>query len=51
MEKDKASIDDMYNDLVNLGRIFGVEEKANSLVDGYRLELSKERETLKKEIH
>ena len=47
MEKDKASIDDMYNDLVNLGRIFGVEEKANSLVDGYRLELSKETETLK----
>ena len=49
MEKDKASIDDMYNDLLNLGRIFGVEEKANSLVDGYRLELSKETKNLKSE--
>ena len=47
MEKNKASIEDMYNDLTNLGRIFGVEEKANSLVDGYRQELSKETETLK----
>ena len=42
MKKNKASIDDMYNDLLNLGRIFGVEERAKSLVDGYRLELSKE---------
>ena len=49
MEKDKASIEDMYNDLLNLGRIFGVEEKANALVDSYRLELSKETENLKSE--
>ena len=40
MEKDKASIDDMYADLLNLGRIFGVEDKAQSLVEGYRKELA-----------
>ena len=28
MKKDKASIEDMYNDLLNLGRIFGEEEPA-----------------------
>ena len=27
MDKDKASIEDMYVDLMNLGRIFGVEDK------------------------
>ena len=40
MQKDKASIDDMYSDLLNLGRIFGVEDKANTLVQGYRAELA-----------
>lgn len=40
MDKPKASIDDMYNDLLNLGRIFGVEEQAQALVDGYRQELA-----------
>jgi len=40
MEKDKASIDDMYADLVNLGKIFDVEDKAAELVDGYRAELA-----------
>ena len=49
MKKNKASIEDMYNDLLNLGRIFGVEERAKSLVDGYRLELSKERKDHKAE--
>ena len=37
--KPKVSIDDMYNDLLNLGRIFGVEDRARQLVDGYRAEL------------
>ena len=32
MKKDKASIEDMYNDLLNLGSIFGVEERAQVLV-------------------
>lgn len=40
MSKDKASIEDMYNDLLNLGRIFEVEDRANALVDGYRAELT-----------
>ena len=40
MDKEKASIDDMYIDLTNLGAIFGVEEKASELVDGYRAELA-----------
>lgn len=40
MQKDKASIDDMYVDLTNLGRIFGVEDKAATLVDGYRADLA-----------
>src|SRR5690606_26592634 len=39
MEKAKASMDDMYNALLNLGRIFGVEERAIGLVEGYRQEL------------
>ncbi|MEO0990957.1 MAG: ABC transporter substrate-binding protein, partial [Pseudomonadota bacterium] len=40
MSKNKASIEDMYADLLNLGRIFAVEDKATSLVDGYRAELA-----------
>ncbi|MDX8355729.1 ABC transporter substrate-binding protein [Cognatiyoonia sp. IB215182] len=40
MDKDRASIEDMYADLVNLGKIFGVEDDANALVDGYRAELA-----------
>ncbi|MEM9710043.1 MAG: ABC transporter substrate-binding protein [Pseudomonadota bacterium] len=40
MEKNKASIDDMYADLMNLGRIFDVEDRAAELVDGYKGELS-----------
>ncbi|UWP92350.1 ABC transporter substrate-binding protein [Aliiroseovarius crassostreae] len=39
-EKDAASMDDMYNDLLNLGKIFGVENKANALVEGYRTDLA-----------
>lgn len=40
METEKASIDMMYADLMNLGMIFGVEDKAAELVDGYRAELA-----------
>lgn len=40
MEKNKASIEDMYADLMNLGRIFGVEDRAAALVDTYRSELT-----------
>lgn len=40
MKKNKASMDDMYNDLLNLGKIFGIEDKAVALVAGYKKELS-----------
>ncbi|EBA16792.1 Periplasmic binding protein [Roseobacter sp. SK209-2-6] len=40
MDKEKASIEDMYNDLTNLGTIFEVEDKAAELVEGYRAELA-----------
>lgn len=40
MDKDKASIEDMYTDLMNLGRIFGVEDRASELVGGYRADLA-----------
>jgi iron complex transport system substrate-binding protein len=39
-EKGKASMDDMYNALLNLGAIFDVKDKANALVDGYKTELA-----------
>ena len=40
MAKPKASMDDLYVDLLNLGRIFGVQEKAVALVDSYKAELA-----------
>lgn len=40
MDKPKASLEDMYTDLENLGRIFDVEDKATALVDGYRADLA-----------
>ncbi len=42
MKKDKASIEDMYNDLLNLGRIFGEEERAANIILEYRTELLEE---------
>ena len=38
--KDTASMDDMYNDLLNLGLIFDVSDKAAALVATYRDELT-----------
>ncbi|MEM1388585.1 MAG: ABC transporter substrate-binding protein [Pseudomonadota bacterium] len=40
MDKAKASMDDMYADLMNLGKIFGVEDKAAGLVESYKAELA-----------
>ena len=37
--KDKSSMQDMYVDILNLGRIFGVEPKAEALVAGYKARL------------
>ncbi|WP_085034153.1 ABC transporter substrate-binding protein [Ensifer aridi] len=38
--KEKPTMEDMFVDLLNLGRIFGVEARAKALVDGYRRQLS-----------
>lgn len=38
--KSKASMDDMYNDLLNLGMIFGVSSRARDLVAGYQSRLA-----------
>ena len=39
MNKSKVNMEDMYNDLLNLGRIFNVENKANELINKYRMEI------------
>lgn len=39
-EKHPARVDDMYNDLRNLGAIFDVSAKADALIDGYTSELT-----------
>jgi iron complex transport system substrate-binding protein len=39
MQKGKASIEDMYADLTNLGAVFNVQDRAAALVDGYRADL------------
>ncbi len=39
-EKPKVSMDDMYNDIANLGKIFDVEDKAAALIDGYKADLA-----------
>lgn len=38
--KAKSSMQDMYNDLLNLGLIFGVEDRAKDLVAGYQAKLA-----------
>jgi len=40
MDKPKASMDDLYVDLLNLGQIFDVSDRATALVDGYKSELT-----------
>ncbi|MPV86381.1 ABC transporter substrate-binding protein [Ostreibacterium oceani] len=37
--KNKASIDDMYNDILNLGHIFDVQDKAHALVAGWKQDI------------
>jgi iron complex transport system substrate-binding protein len=45
-EKSPASIDDMYNDLLNLGAIFDVNDTAERLVASYKSELANFTSTL-----
>ena len=39
MDKGRASINDMYADLSNLGAIFSVQDRAKDLIDGYKADL------------
>ena len=45
-DKPKVSMADMYNDLRNLGKIFGVEDRAKELIAGYEAELTAFTDTL-----
>ena len=47
MDKDKASLKDMYADILNLGKIFGVESRAEALVTEYKSELKNFKANLK----
>ena len=47
MDKDKASLKDMYADILNLGKIFGVESRAEALVAEYKSELKNFKANLK----
>jgi iron complex transport system substrate-binding protein len=38
--RDKVAMEDMFADLLNLGTIFGVSDRAAALVDGYRARLA-----------
>ncbi|SCM76570.1 ABC-type transporter, periplasmic subunit [uncultured Pleomorphomonas sp.] len=40
MKKDKASFADFFNDIDNLGKIFGVSDRADRLVAGYKTRLA-----------
>jgi iron complex transport system substrate-binding protein len=45
-EKPKVSMADMYGDILNLGRIFGVEDTAYDLVAAYKIELDRLKSSL-----
>lgn len=39
MEKPRVSMDDLYDDLLNLGKIFDVSDRAELLVENYRIDM------------
>lgn len=45
--KPKVSMNDMYSDLLNLGKIFDVEDRAKALVEGYKNDLAAFKQKLK----
>ncbi len=47
MDKAPASMDDMYNDLRNLGKIFDVSDRAEALISGYKADLASFKASLK----
>jgi iron complex transport system substrate-binding protein len=40
MSRDAVAIDDMFNDIRNLGAIFGVDDRAEDLITGWQAELA-----------
>lgn len=44
--REKVSLEDTFADLLNIGRIFGVDERAQALVDRYRAELAAIKSTI-----
>lgn len=46
MDREQVSLEDTFTDLINLGRIFAVEERAQALVEQYRAELAEITETI-----
>lgn len=39
MDREKVSLEDTFTDILNIGRIFGIEEHAQAQIDQYRAEL------------
>lgn len=39
MDRESVAIDDMFNDIRNLGTIFGVSDRAETLIEGWQAEL------------
>ncbi|NBB96553.1 MAG: ABC transporter substrate-binding protein [Alphaproteobacteria bacterium] len=48
MARDGIAIDDMYNDIRNLGTIFGVDDRAEELITGWQAELAEIAATIPK---
>ena len=46
MEREQVSLEDTFTDLLNIGRIFGVEAQAQAKVDQYRAELAEISQTI-----
>jgi iron complex transport system substrate-binding protein len=46
MEREQVSLEDTFTDILNIGRIFGVEERAQALVAQYRAELAEIEDTI-----
>ena len=49
--RERVSLEDTFNDLLNLGRIFDIEAQSRALVDGQRAELKKITDALKGVTH
>lgn len=46
MDREEVSVEDTFTDLLNLGKIFAVEERAQALVEQYRAELAEITDTI-----